>query len=271
MDLDLPVRVFGALGHAARLDVFRQLAREGEHGIAAGELAARCGLPASTLSFHLRDLCTAGLVAGRRTGRTIRYAVQREALNQVLWFLGEDCCQGREDLCPAPTSRIRARLSDASAMSPPAVLFVCSHNAARSQIAEALLRRQAGDRFQAFSAGMRPRAVHPLTIAVLAERGVPTDGLRAKDLGSLLGKHTFRHAIVLCPEAQADCPRTVPFAREVHFWPFPDPTAATGPERQRRAAFRAIRDAIEARLATWLAATSPSPTHSARPRRNRTA
>ncbi|MCK5943670.1 MAG: metalloregulator ArsR/SmtB family transcription factor, partial [Planctomycetes bacterium] len=244
-------RAFGALAHAARLELFRILVREGAGGLPAGELAERAGLPASTLSFHLHELTAAGLLTSDRDGRRIRYAVRPEAMRQLLWFLGEDCCQGRTDLLTSPTGRIEARLRD-DADASTVIAFVCTHNTARSQMAEALLRHHGGDRFDVLSAGMRPRPVHPLTLRVLQEIDVPTDGLVAKDLGEVLGKRRIDRAIVLCPQAQEDCPKLVPFARAVEFWPFPDPTEPAGSSQAQLRRFRAVRDAIETRLGSWL-------------------
>ena len=106
MEATAAIAAFGALAHPARLAVFRALARGGRSGLCAGELARRTGLPASTLSFHLRDLGTAGLVRGERRGRSIVYTLQAERLRELLWFLGEDCCQGRLELLASPLERI---------------------------------------------------------------------------------------------------------------------------------------------------------------------
>jgi arsenate reductase len=253
MDSDAAVRAFGALAHASRLAAFRVLVRAGGDGLAAGDLAARLRVPPSTLSFHLQDLTRAGLLQPRRRGRSIVYAVRGDAVNELFWFLGEDCCQGRLELCPPPTARIDAKSREgADAVKRPAVLFLCSRNSARSQMAEAILRARAGERFEVHSAGMRPQGVHPLTLRVLDEAGCATADLRAKDLGELLGKVAIRHAIVVCEAAAAECARIRPFAREQHYWPFPDPVAAPGGPRRQLAAFRAVRDAIAARIDRWL-------------------
>ena len=98
---------------------------------------------------------------------------------------------------------------------------------------------------------MRPTAVHPLAKQVLDEVRVSTDGLCSTDLGDVIGKRPIHDAIVLCPEAHRDCPKVAPFAQRMHYWPFPDPSQpGEGPARRR---FQAVRDAIDARLATWLA------------------
>lgn len=265
MEASAAIAAFGALAHPARLAVFRQLARGGQRGLCAGELATRTGVPASTLSFHLRDLAGAGLVQGRRAGRSIVYTLIAARLRELLWFLGEDCCQGRLELLASPRERIEHGAHgrrDAAQL--PVVLFVCGANSARSQLAEALLRHRAGARYEVLSAGLQPGALHPLVATVLAERRIASAGLVPKDLGQVLGRHAIDHAIVLCPEAEPECRRLWPFARRLHAWPLPDPAAA--PARQQRAAFRRTRDALLTRLDAWLATEPdhrPNP-----PRRN---
>lgn len=118
-------------------------------------------------------------------------------------------------------------------------------------MAEAILRHLGGDRFTAFSAGLHPTVVHPLTPRVLAEIGVESTDLRAKSLGEFLGKRAISHAIILCEVSQADCPRIYPFALRVHAWPFDDPSADSG-ESDPIQAFRRVRDQILRRIEIWL-------------------
>lgn len=271
MELSPHVRVFGALAHPQRLAVFQLLARAGDGGLAAGEVAQRLELPPSSLSFHLRDLEAAGLVHAERDGRRIVYSVRGDTLRATLWFLGEDCCQGRVDLCPDPTARIRAHERKADASEPAGVLFVCTQNAARSQLAEALLRASAAGRFRVHSAGLQPATVHPLVAVVLQEIGVATTGLHSKDLGTLLGKQPFAHAFVLCPDAALEATRRAPFAKDQQVWPFPDPAAVRGSRERQLAAFRSTRDAIAARLAQWLHDLELPPTKTSRTSRKKTA
>lgn len=134
------------------------------------------------------------------------------------------------------------------------VLFLCTGNSARSQMAEALLRKHAGDRFDACSAGLRPKEqVHPLTLRVLNEVGLDTDALCAKGVDNYLGKVPIRYAIVVCEKAQESCPRIYPFALQTLYWPFEDPAAAGGSEEERLEKFREVRDQIEEKLSHWLA------------------
>lgn len=137
----------------------------------------------------------------------------------------------------------------------PRVLFLCAHNAARSQMAEALLRHLADDRFEACSAGLAPAGVHPLALDVLAEAEIDTLGLRAKSVREFLGSRGVRYAIVLSQERSEGCPRIFPFATQTLRWPIPDPIAAGGEDDATRESFRAVRDEIEARLRAWLGMT----------------
>lgn len=134
----------------------------------------------------------------------------------------------------------------------PRVLFVCTGNSARSIMAEAILRHHAGDRFEVHSAGMEPKGVNPLTIRVLREAGFDTAGLASKNTMEFLGRTRVHHAIIVCDHAQQSCPRIQPFASRTHYWPFPDPAAATGSEEDRLRVFREVRDQIDARIRAWL-------------------
>lgn len=105
MERTLAVRRLSAVAQEARLDLFRLLVKAGPEGRAAGELARALGVPANTLSAQLLVLSNAGLVRARREGRSIIYAVDYEAMADLLVFLTEDCCRGRPEIC-APLARI---------------------------------------------------------------------------------------------------------------------------------------------------------------------
>lgn len=97
------IAALAALAQESRLAVFRLLVRQGPDGLPAGSIAEHLGIPAPTLSFHLRELSAAGLAAARREGRSIIYAANYAGMRDLLGFLVEDCCQGRPELCaPVP-------------------------------------------------------------------------------------------------------------------------------------------------------------------------
>ena len=121
------------------------------------------------------------------------------------------------------------------------VIFVCTGNSARSQMAEALLRHDGGRRFEVVSAGVDPRGVHPMTIAALDKIGIDIRDARSKSVGEFLGQR-FDYAITVCDRARATCP-VFPGGGETLHWGIDDPAEATGTEAARQAAFdRALRE-----------------------------
>jgi arsenate reductase (thioredoxin) len=130
------------------------------------------------------------------------------------------------------------------------VLFLCTHNAARSQMAEALLRHYAGSRFEVSSAGLAPTAVHAFTRKVLEEIGIDTRPLQAKSLSEFLGKVRFHYAIIVCQPTEERCPQLYPFALQTLYWPFDDPIQADPVHGLQK--FRDVRDQIATQLRDWL-------------------
>jgi len=133
---------------------------------------------------------------------------------------------------------------------PERVLFLCTHNSSRSQMAEGLLRARGGTRYQVFSAGTHPRAVHPLAIRAMAELGIDISeqaGHRAKGIEEFESEPPMDLVVTVCDEAAEECPY-FPRARRQEHWGFPDPSAATGTEAERLDVFRRVRDAIATRI-----------------------
>ncbi len=131
------------------------------------------------------------------------------------------------------------------------VLFLCTGNTARSQLAEALLRHHAPERFEAHSAGLEHAQVRPETIAVLEEAGISTDGLRSKGVDEYLGSMHFQWLVTVCSDAEENCPRIWPGVSHREHWPIDDPALVKGVGRLD--AFRAARDDIDARIREWVA------------------
>lgn len=139
-------------------------------------------------------------------------------------------------------------------MGKPAILVLCTGNSARSQMAEAILQRAVGDRFDVLSAGTEPaERVHPLAVEVMAEQGYDLAEKRPKHLREYLGTAPVRTAIIVCDGAAKTCPAIWPGAHERLLWPFPDPAAAEGDEAAKREAFRRVRDDIAVRVEEWAA------------------
>ena len=99
MEITQAVKALSALAQESRLNAFRLLVCAGEEGVAAGEIAEELGVPAATLSFHLKELTNAGLISQERSGRSIIYSLEAESMRSLMEFLMQDCCQGRPELC----------------------------------------------------------------------------------------------------------------------------------------------------------------------------
>ena len=138
----------------------------------------------------------------------------------------------------------------------PSVLFLCTGNSCRSQMAEGFLREFGGDRFTAYSAGTDPaERVHPLAVQVMSEKGIDISHSEPKDVGQYLGRLPVRHLMIVCDGANEKCPRIFPGMLHRMFWPFDDPVAFVGSEAATLEKFRTVRDQIESRIKQWLKET----------------
>ena len=127
-------------------------------------------------------------------------------------------------------------------MAKKSVLFLCTHNSARSQMAEGLMNHLRGNQYQAFSAGTEPGMVHPLAIKAMAEMGIDISGHRSKHLREFVGRE-MDLVVTVCDNAREACP-FFPGARENRHESFPDPSAVSGSDETKLAAFRSVREAI---------------------------
>ncbi len=100
MDNKLAITQLASIAQEARLDIFRLLVQAGDVGLAAGVIAERLSIPASTLSFHLKELTNAGLLSSRQQGRFVYYMANYDAMNDLLAYLTENCCTGQVACCP---------------------------------------------------------------------------------------------------------------------------------------------------------------------------
>lgn len=133
------------------------------------------------------------------------------------------------------------------------VLFLCTSNSARSQMAEAFLRKYAAERFEAYSAGLEPKGIHPLTEHVMSEIGVNLAGQYSKDVTEYMGKLHFGYLITVCANAEKNCPTIFPGVGQRLHWAFDDPAAFDGTEEAKLQKFREIRDQIDQQIQRWLA------------------
>jgi ArsR family transcriptional regulator, arsenate/arsenite/antimonite-responsive transcriptional repressor / arsenate reductase (thioredoxin) len=256
MEASVAARIFGALAQESRLGVLRLLLAQGPNGLSAGELAERLGTPASTTSFHLSALEGAGLISATRQGRQIIYALRVIALRELLVFLTEACCGGRPELCGDIAELLPPLPEESPSMTPAFnVLFVCTHNSARSTMAEAILAKVGGDRFRSYSAGSEPaRRPIPEVIDKLRALGHDVSGLHCKSWNVFTGRDAPRmdFLITLCDTQDSQtCPD---FGDKVvtGVWSLPDPTKFTGSAVERAALLNELYASLHRRIMIFI-------------------
>lgn len=131
------------------------------------------------------------------------------------------------------------------------VLFLCTGNSARSQMAEGLLRWHDGEQFEVSSAGLEPKAIQPLTIQVMNELGYDMRRHTSKSLDEIIGKEQFNYLITVCDQADEKCPNFPGMGTRLH-WGFEDPEAFVGMEEDKLEKFREIRDQIDCKILEWM-------------------
>ena len=138
----------------------------------------------------------------------------------------------------------------------PNVLFLCTGNSCRSQMAEGFLRTYGGERLNAYSAGTEPAGlVHPLAVQVMAEKGIDISAQKPKNVAEYLGRLPIRDLIIVCDGANDRCPQIAPGTMNRVFWPFDDPAAFVGSSVETLDEFRRVSDEIETRIKAWLKET----------------
>jgi arsenate reductase len=234
----LPAAERGANGYRdygeadlARLQLVVSFRRLGLGPEDAGRLARLC------LEHGATDAGLAPLLAGQRAA----IARQRADLDRL-----EGELLDLEVTVAAAGRPSRREL----AMSPIRVLFVCTHNSARSQIAEALLRRDGGADFETCSAGTEATGVNPYAVRVLAEHGVDWSGARSKPITEFLGQR-FDYVITVCDRARDTCP-VFPGSENTLHWGLDDPAAVEGSDEQKLAAFRRTAVDVSVRLRPFI-------------------
>lgn len=230
-------------GHPLRWQLLSALAR-GDRQVR--ELAALIGQPQNLISYHLGRLRAGGLVRMRRSsadGRDAYYSIDLARCGEVLAAAGAALHPGLRLQPPVP----------AAPAVPARVLFLCTGNSARSQMAQAICEQMAGGMVSAASAGSHPKPLHPQAIAVMREQGIDISTRSSRHLSTFTGQR-FDYVISLCDRLREICP-PFPGPPETIHWSIPDPGAAGGgPE-----AFRALAADLRARIAFLLARISDTP------------
>lgn len=213
------------------------------------ELVGAVQQPQNLVSYHLRKLREHALVKERRSaadGRDIYYSLDLDRLKGMLMSTGEALHPG---LGGQPDAQDGIPL--ARERKPSRVLFLCTHNSARSQMAEGILRHLAGDKVEVFSAGTEVTRVHPLAIKVMAARSIDISGQRSKHMDELLGQG-FDYVITVCDRAGETCPVFPGEPERIH-WSIPDPSGVQGDEAVRLRAFESAATDLFARIRYLLA------------------
>lgn len=243
---------FAALAQETRLELMRTLAARGASGMAAGELAAELRQAPSTLSFHLAALEQAQLIQSTRRGRHLIYSVRFFGLRSLFSFLTETCCSGRPELCGDLARLLPDDLPEERPMAAAFnVLFLCTHNSARSLMAEALLDRIGKGKFNAYSAGSHPaRSPMPDVIRKLEALGHDVSDLHCKSWNEFTGATApqMDFVIALCDTLHGqDCPDvgTNPITAA---WPLPDPAQFKGTPAERATMINELYGMIRRRL-----------------------
>ena len=137
-------------------------------------------------------------------------------------------------------------------MSKQRVLFLCTGNSARSQMAEAFLRKYSNGQFESHSAGLEPKGINPLTVRVMEEAGIDISDQESKGIDRYLMKMHFQYLVTVCDDADQNCPTFWPGVNTRLHWSFEDPARFEGTEAEKLAKFREVRDLIEQRIKVWM-------------------
>ena len=233
-----------------RWRLLRELAQSDRR---VGELCALAGRRQSLVSYHLRRLRDAGLVTTRRSAADARdtyYAIDLVRCRELLAGAGTSLHPG---LTPGPTER-HARGSSVAY-----VLFVCTGNSARSQMAEALCERLSNGAVRAASAGSHPKPLHPAAVRVMRERGIDIASARPKHVSRFAGVR-FDRVISLCDRVREVCPE-FPGEPELVHWSVPDPAREPGDDAAVVAAFERTAAELATRIAFLIEAIDPTTDH----------
>jgi ArsR family transcriptional regulator, arsenate/arsenite/antimonite-responsive transcriptional repressor / arsenate reductase (thioredoxin) len=223
-----PPPVLRLAGHPLRWRLLSELARSDRR---VGELCELAGRRQSLVSYHLRQLREGGLVSMRRSaadGRDSYYVLDLARCGELLSSAGGSLHPGL-----GPTPRRRARPDRGAPLA--RVLFLCTGNSARSQMAEALAGQLSGGGLTATSAGSHPKPLHANAVRVMRERGVDISGRRSKHLGEFAGLR-FDYVISLCDRVREVCPEFLGGPELIH-WSIPDPAREPGSDEETLPAF----------------------------------
>ena len=245
-----PAEFLQLVGDPQRWQLLSHLS-DSDHRV--GELVELTGRAQNVVSYHLRELRDAGLISGRRSsadGRDTYYRLDLDRYGE-LFGAAASALHPAVHLVPAPPPAIDGRGRK------PRVLFLCTGNSARSQIAEALLEQRSGGAVEAKSAGSHPKTLHPNAVRVLAERGIDIAGRRTKHLDRY-ARSRFDRVITVCDKVKEVCPE-LPGAPVTAHWSIADPSTAGDTDDASYPAFEQVADELDRRVSHLVAQLAHRP------------
>ena len=244
METTPPPEILGLLSDPLRWQLVVEL---GNSDRRVGELVQLVEKPQNLVSYHLAELRRAGIVSARRSsadGRDVYYRADLFRCRDLLGEAGLSLHPGLS-LAPAPPVEIGSRRAR------PRLLFLCTGNSARSQIAEALVEHRSTGTVEARSAGSHPKPLHPNAVRVMAERGIDISDRPTKSL-TRFARNRFDRVVTLCDKVREICPE-FPGAPIAAHWSIADPASAGDTDKATYPAFQHAADEIESRVALLLA------------------
>jgi protein-tyrosine-phosphatase len=239
-----PPEMLGLLADPLRWQLVGELGRSDRR---VGELVQLVGKPQNLVSYHLAELRHAGIVSARRSSADGRDVYYRADLFRCRDLLGEAGLSLHPGLSLAPTPPD----DGAPHRTRPRLLFLCTGNSARSQIAEALVEHHSAGTVDARSAGSHPKPLHPNAVRVMAERGINIADRPTKSL-TRFTRRRFDRVITLCDKVREICPEFPGTPIAAH-WSMADPAAAGDTDKATYPAFQRVAEEIESRVALLLA------------------
>ena len=243
-----PPEVLRLLSDPLRWQLVTELGRSDRR---VGELVRRVGKSQNLVSYHLGELRHGGVVKSRRSsadGRDVYYSVDLLGCRDQLRAAG---------VALHPGLRLAPSSVDIAVGTRRRVLFLCTGNSARSQIAEVLIEHQSGGAVEARSAGSHPKPLHPNAVRVMAERGIDISGRTTKPL-TRFARTRFDRVITLCDKVREICPE-FPGAPVAAHWSIGDPAGEGGTDASSYAAFQRVAEEIDARVGLLLADLTSQP------------
>jgi ArsR family transcriptional regulator, arsenate/arsenite/antimonite-responsive transcriptional repressor / arsenate reductase (thioredoxin) len=247
-----PPKILGLLADPVRWRLVVELGRSDRR---VNELVEILGKPQNLVSYHLAEFRNAGIVSSRRSsadGRDMYYRADLLRCGDLLAEVGMS-------LHPALSIAPQEPATVTSRRTPQRVLFLCTGNSARSQMAEAFVTQRSAGRVEARSAGSHPKPLHPNAVRVMAEHSIDIASQQPKTL-SLFARRRFDRVITLCDKVREVCPE-FPGSPTTAHWSIADPTVPIGSARSTYSAFQHVAAEIGDRVTLLLADLQSNPAH----------